>query len=1507
MRGASGRTAAGQPPIAIVGMAVLLPGAPDLESYWRNLVGGVDSITEVPEHRWDPCFYDPGAVTGLAQADRIYCRRGGFIDGLAEFDPTQFGITPSSVAGTEPDQLIALRVAASAIADAGGQQRLPARDRVGVILGRGGYPTPEFVRLQQRVRTAHQLVRVLGELMPDLTPEQLDRVKAAFTAQLGPHEPDAAIGWVPNLAASRIANRLDLRGPAYTVDAACASALIAVDQAVNELIGGRCDAVLAGGVHHCHDITLWSVFAQLRALSPSQRIRPFDRAADGILIGEGTGVVVLKRLADAERDGDRIYAVIRGAGIASDGRSRSLFNPEPEGQVLALERAWRTAGLDPTEPGALGLLEAHGTGTPVGDQAELATLERVFGPPTGGGRAVIGSVKSMIGHAMPAAGIAGLVKAALAVHRGVLLPTLGCEDPHPALARTRFRPISSAEPWEHGHGQLVRRAGVNAFGFGGINAHVVLEAHPSAAGALPPRRPATVRETEQVLRLAAATSGGLALLLDRDDAAVRALGILGSPADGCRLGIVDPTPKRLAIARRVVAKGAAWRGRNDIWFSPEPLLGVQPRARVAFVFPGLEAEFAPRVDDVAERFGLPRPDTSAGNLGRHGAAVITVGWLLDRALRRLRIVPDVVAGHSIGEWAAMRSAGMHSDAEAQQFLESLDLDALRMPDVVFAALGCGADRVVEAVASRQGIVVSHDNSPNQSIVCGPAAAIDELVSWFRGQSVLSQVLPFRSGFHTPMVEPYLTPIREAASRLPLRPPEVPIWSATNVAPYPTGEPEIRTLFMRHLVEPVRFRPLIEAMYADGVRLFVQVGTGQLCSLIDDTLRGREHLVVVANSPHRNGLDQLRRVATALWVEGGAPEMLDTPACAATRQPRQPMTLDLSAALITLDGTVPPLGRPPGLRVAGEPSVTPGLAGALSRLDQLAPQSPLVAELSELLRDTAESAVAVIGASAGSPAAPQVSPVPTCPPKPPEHGTVLRIALETMPYLRDHCFFWQREGWPDDTDRRPIVPATTLIQHMVGIAEQAAPGARAVAVHEVRLNRWLVAAPPQDVPVTAVLERPDRVRVSLGQYCQAVIELGTRFPNDPGSGWRVDTRAERAPDITAEDLYRQRWMFHGPQFQGVTQLTAIGEQHVRGVITTPTAPGGLLDNVGQLLSYWVQSTQRAKPVVFPSRMRRIRFFGPHPAPGAALECMVWIRSVTDTAVEADMELAHNGRVWARLEGWQDHRFDMDAGTDAVGRFPECQALSWISPEGWALLFERWSGVSSRDLVMRIHLNAAERADYDRCSPRVQRQWLLGRIAVKDAVRRWLWDHCGCGPVFPAEVLVFNDERGRPRISGQHGRTLPPCDVSLAHCHEAAVAIARPRRGQGGYGVGIDIEEIAERDDRALSFALSAEETALLDTRCAETGEPRALWFTRFWAAKEAVSKAEGTGLGQPQRFAVVAATAAELAVQVRPGEGRNGLRCTYQVPYEHVSNPEHLPARRYVVAWTTGPTVEEEET
>ncbi|MGW2186501.1 beta-ketoacyl synthase N-terminal-like domain-containing protein [Streptomyces sp. NPDC001719] len=1460
---------AAQEPVAVTGMAVTLPGAEDLDRYWHNLRTGVDAISEVPPGRWDQDEYRSGA---------IYCRRGGFIDDrLTGFDPAAFGIMPGSVPAIEPDQLIALRTAAAAIADAGGLATAdPAR--VGVVLGRGGYLTAGLARLDQRVRTAGQLTRTLRELLPEIGEEKLAQVRTAFEDALGPDSPDAAIGLVPNFTASRIANRLDLRGPAYTVDAACASSLLAVGQAVGELAAGRCDVMLAGGVHHCHDVTLWSVFARLGALSRTQRIRPFHRDADGVLMGEGTAVVVLKRLADAVRDGDRVYAVVRGVGVAGDGRAAALVNPDPEGQARAVRLAWAAAGVDPAAPAAIGLLEAHGTGTPNGDAAEMTTLRRVFGS-SRAPDAVIGSVKSMIGHTMPAAGAAGLVKAALALHHQVLLPTLHCEDPHPALLATRFRPSPVARPWD----AEVRRAGVNAFGFGGVNAHVVLEEFRPTAGK---RRTAALRvaEPDPFLRIAADTTEELRTLLEAGDDALRAGGTIG--AGGARLAVAGPGAERLALARKVTARGRAWGGRRDVWFAPRPLLGPAG-GRTAFLFPGLEAGFTAQGEDVARHFGLPLPtwqQARVGAVGEHGAAVVDVGRLLAGALRRAGVVPDALAGHSVGEWTAMAVGGIFADKEVDAFLRDFDPLALRVPDLVFVAFGAPVAQVEAALAGIGEVVVSHDNAPHQCVVCGPAAQAEKVTERLRRQGVLGRVLPFASGFHTPMLAPYLDPIREGMRRFTLHRPSVPVWSGTTCAPFPDREPEIRELAVRHLLEPVRFRGLVESLYAAGFRAFVQAGQGQLPALAGDILADREHLAVTAGSTDSDGLGQLRRAVAGLWAYGAEPDFAALTHGGGRTTTAVPPSSGPGVRLGLDDG---PVHLEPATRdrlrtvlrgaLTGPPTAAPGTG----RLEDAARRFPEAAQLRALLTETADAAADLFRA-AHEVLRPTADTVRT---------TTLRVALDTMPYLVDHCFYHQRPDWPDIGDRWPVVPATTMIRHMTDAA--AAPGSGVtVAVRGARFLEWLVAEPAVDVTTTvrAVPGQPGRHTVEFGRYARAGTETAARHPAPPAR-WPVPAD-EDAPTVTAREMYEERWMFHGPLFQGVTTVTALGARHVRGVLTAPPAPGALLDSAGQLLGYWLMATHPDRTVVLPVGIRELRFHGPEPAAGQRLDCHIRITNLTETLLAADIQLSHRGTVWCEISGWEDRRFDSPPATDAIRRRPERGTLAQVQPGGWHLAFEYWPDPASRELMMRNVLGGAERETYAARPPRGRPQWLLGRIAAKDAVRHHLWQH-GAGPVFPAEVRVRNDDSGRPHPEGTHGRELPPLDLTLAHRAEAAVALVRPA---GTAPTGIDIEEITERPETTRDAALAPEELRLFDRL---GGDARAL--TRFWAAKEAAAKAEGTGLrGRPRDFRVVTADGDRLTVRTPSGR-------THPVSLAEVGNPAGLRPRRYIVAWTEdGPRQPHEE-
>ncbi|MDQ6617468.1 MAG: polyketide synthase dehydratase domain-containing protein [Actinomycetota bacterium] len=1461
-------TASGSRPtdVAIVGMAALFPGAADLGSFWHNIVNRVDAVTDVPATRWDPSYYDPEAWSHPA-SDKFYCRRGGFIDDIATFDPARFGIVPVAVDATAPDQLLALKVAAAAIADAGGDDTLGDRSRCGVILGRGGYLTAAAARLDQRVRASRQLAASLRELVPGLTDEQVDQVRRDFQQRLGPERPEESIGLVPNLAASRIANRLDLNGPAYTVDAACASSLLAVDHAMAELAGGRCDVVIAGAVHVCDDVTIWSVFSALRALSPSQQIRPFDRRADGILVGEGTGMLILRRLADAERRGDRIYAVIRGSGVASDGRESSLMRPGVEGQVLALERAWAAAGLDPTARGAVGLIEAHGTATPVGDAAELTSLGRVFGADghgAGSGSTIgIGSVKSMIGHSMPAAGMAGLIKAALAVYHRVLPPTLHCEEPHPALAGTRFQPVSEAVEWDVLGDGMPRRAAVNAFGFGGINAHVILEEPPNARATAAPAPLVSRRRgvSQRVLLLAGGSADEVNRQLAVDDAILLARDDLRSiPAGGpWRLAIVDPNQTRLELARKVAARGRPWRGRNDVWFTSSPLLVA---GRVGFLFPGIEQSFEPNVDGVAEHFGLPAAGLAGvDSLGRHGVANLAVGRLLDGALRQLGIEPDDLAGHSMGEWNAMIAAGMHDAADIDRVVASFDRDSIQVPGLVFSALGCGAATAQAALAGLDRIVVSHDNCPHQSVICGEEASVAAALARLRSDGVLGQVLDFRSGFHSPMVAPYLGPLGDLVHGLPMRPARTPIWSATIADLYPQDLDQVRQLAIRHLLEPVRFGPMLRQMHDAGVRAFVQVGWGSLTGFADDALRDREQLVISACTAKNNGLDQLLRVAAALWVEGRAPEMARLAAAPGGARDAGAVTLRLGTPLIHFAQDVTPL------------LVAPAPAAPLAPLAQ---SNPLVAEFGALLADTNEAARAVLRSWQEPPAAP-----------PPTTSRTTRVvSVETMPYLMDHCFYRQADGWPSVADQFPVVPMTTMVELMMDAARSLSGSRTVVGMTRIRALRWLAAAEPVTVTTTAAVDEEGNIDVALEGYARGKALVADGYPTAPIS--RAEPLpGERPSPVGATELYRDHWMFHGPAFQGVTEISAYSDDGIRGQLISLDAPGSLLDNAGQLFGLWILTTVAEDKVAFPASIEGLELFGPIPPPGQRLETIVWVRSVTATSVTADLELRQaDGTVWARITGWTDHRFRTGTTGEPELRWPDRSRISEAQPGGWFLLRDRWPDPANRELVMRRYLVGSERRQYEGQNPRGRHHWLLGRIVAKDAARQWLWDR-GAGPLFPGQCAIENDAVGRPSAQGLPEGT----GISIAHSGELAVALVAETDAPGR-GVGIDVEAVEERTPQFESLACTEAERALLDLCAAGVGS-RLECLTRFWAAKEAVAKAIGTGLGgRPHRFEVTQMDRTLLLVAALDEGSRWWVDTTTVASIDGAS--------RYVVGWTATP-------
>ncbi len=1455
--------------VVVVGMGCVFPGAANLDAYWRNLMAGVDAISAVPPTRWDPVYFDADAQ---GEPDRFYCNRGGFVDDVATFDAAAFGVMPVAVGQAEPDQLLALQTAAVALADAGGADAVGDRARIGVILGRGGYLTPGVARLDQRVRTLGQLVATLRDLVPGMREDQIERIREAFIARLGPDRPESAIDLVPNLAASRIANRLDLHGPAYTVDAACASALVAVDAAVREIEGGRCDAVVAGGVHLCHDVTLWSVFTQLKALSPTCVMRPFDRRADGLLIGEGVGVVVLMGAKAAERAGLRPYATIRGVGVSSDGRGAGLMRPSVAGQLLALERAWAGSGSDPA---ALGMVEAHGTATPAGDAAEIETLDRFFG--RDGHKLPIGSVKSMIGHAMPAAGAAGLVKAVLAVHHGMVPPTLLCDEPHPALAGTRLTPATAPAAWseEALRVSALRLAAVDAFGFGGINAHVIVEAHPSSR--VPPARSVARRGASPGGAHQELPGGRLVLLAgERPDDLVTQLGRSRSellvrddrrgpvPHGPCRLAIVDATPARLDLAAKVAARGRPWQGRNGVWFSADGL--IRQGGRVCFVFPGLDPAFSPGTTEVAEHFGIPAPIAKdGGDLERLGWDIVGSGRVLDAALRLLGVSADMVAGHSIGEWSGMIATEMIPPEAIDDFMASLLPGTLEVPNSRYLVAGCGADILTEVVADLAGVHVSHDNCPHQSIACGDPEGVAEAATRLKAKGLFAQELPFRSGFHSPSFAPFAAPFRAHLARLPLQEPIVPLWSATTATPYPAEAEAVRALAVRHLLEPVRFREMTERLYDAGARVFVQVGPGSVVGFVEDTLRGRPVAAVTAASRSNPGMAQLLQASAVLWVEGidvrfsalaGSPSVTAVAPGATTGGPIQAGG-DVPAAPA---GRALPLGSPlvhldadPALRVAMNP------LGVL--MERIPPDDPVLAAFAATVTRAVEASEAVLREleRTGRDTPTQPSPGDRhVTEETPSHSvagevatervTTIVLSTETVPALSDHCFYRQPTGWAEMEDHFPVVPMTMLVELMLDAARNVVTGRLVVAVERVRALRWLAVAPPAEVTVRARATGPDRVAVTIDGYARCDVVFQDAFATPPTPLDTVLGGAHEAP-VDAEHLYEDRWLFHGPAYRAVDRLGLMGDDGIRGVIANLPAPGALLDGAGQLMGFWVMSREERDRLALPTAIASIAFFGPPLSVGDHLGCTVRITELSAKRVVADMDLLAGGAVWARVTGWEDRRFDSDAVVWPVLIYPEQNTIGESRPGGYVVVREHWKDAASRELMMRRYLGRAEREEYAGKNPRAQRQWLLGRIAAKDALRRWLWDQ-GAGPLHPVQVGVATGPAGEPIVSGPFEADL---HVSIAHRDDVAVAYVRE-----GVVPGIDIETVVPRDAVFTDLALSPAEQRLRPETL--TGDE---WTAVAWAGKEAVAKADQTGLqGRMRDFALTEAGNDRLVVRDR---------------------------------------------
>src|SRR6266545_1132866 len=1079
-------------PIAIVGIGAIMPEAPTAAAFWSNITAGRYCITDVPKDRWDPdLYYDPDPRV----PDKTYSRIGGWVREFP-WDPIgwRLPLPPKVSEHMDDGQKWAVSAARSALIDAGWPNWSVDPQRVAVVIGNalGGdkhYATnlriqlPEFTRELTR---SPAFAALSGTTRQAIMTETI----ASFRSQFPDVTEDTMPGELANILAGRIANLFNFRGPSFTTDAACASGLAALSAATQGLAGGHYDAVITGGIDRNMSVAGFVKFCKIGALSATGT-RPFDAGADGFVMGEGATLFVLKRLADAERDGDRIYAVLLGVAGSSDGKGKGITAPNPVGQRLAIARAWRNAGADPA---TVSCIEAHGTSTRVGDASELESLTSVFG--TEGiatGSIALGSVKSNIGHLKAAAGTAGLFKLTMAVHEKVLPPSLNFRDPNPNVdwATSPFQVNTELRDWTVPPGG-VRRGGVSAFGFGGTNFHAVVEEYvpgkydttdqrsfagadipaakvvsgPAGDGVGPAARhaakpsagdsgatsvavtapPAPVTQPASAkapLRGALVVGGDseaevAAQLTQARDRAAAGQAPAPAPPDPAlatakvRVAIDYAAPAELADKAGMAVKALS-AGSPEMWKMLRArgvFIGRGPAPKVAFLYTGQGSQYVNMLRDlrevepiVAQTFaeadeimtpllGKPLTEYIFIDTGDPAAvarleqqllqteitqpAVMTADLALTRMLAAYGIRPDMVMGHSVGEYGALMTAGSLSFEATLEAVSARgqEMASLKVPDNgAMAAVMAPLDEIEGVLASLDGyVVMANINSNHQAVIGGATKAVEQAIAAFAEAGYTAIRIPVSMAFHTSVVAPISERLRQQLARLGLRPPVLPIVANVNGEFYPVTAPDVtdRMLEMlgRQVASPVQFVKGLQTLYDAGARVFVEVGPKRALHGFAEDVLGSVHddvLALFTNHPKFGDIPSFNAALCGLYAAGfgyppaapqAAPQAAPSAAALAPAHAAAPAHTAAPSQTPVHEPVTAQAPAPAPTATASAPKTpTPTAPGATMSTDRYAELGRLVADVLDrgrhILAGTAESESGL----AARPAAPPGAAVP----------------------------------------------------------------------------------------------------------------------------------------------------------------------------------------------------------------------------------------------------------------------------------------------------------------------------------------------------------------------------------------------------------------------------------------------------------------------------------------------------------------------------------------------------
>lgn len=1521
--------------IAIVGMDCIYPGARNLSEFWRKLVAGDTCLTPVPPDRWGG-----QEAAGLPQVP------GGFIDDYAEFDPLAFGIPPSEVQEGDPEQFLILTVIDRALRDIRGASR-HTPEKTEIVIGRGSYISNGAEHIYQRTEVIGQVTELLGQILPESAAGLTPIIRERLLAALPPISAEVVACAMPNLTSGRAANRLNVMGRNFTVDAACASSLIAVDNVVRSLRERRCDLGLAAGLHIQQKQAFWQCFQTLGALSKTGACRPYASDADGLLMGEGIAAVALKRLSDALRDGDRIYATIRSVGVASDGRGSAVMTPRIEGEALAMRRAYDDVKIDPR---SVGLIEGHGTATTAGDSTEIEALHTVFGKE--GDSVALGSVKSMIGHAMPAAGMAGLIKTALAIYHRVLPPTLNVKKVHPKLEGSRFAVNTTLRPWVC-RPEKPRRAGVNAFGFGGINAHAVLEEVDD--------KKTWQSETPYSHELLLMSAASAAELLERMQFCSRRAATLADNdlADICytenlrfsrdhavRLAVVVKNRADL-IAKLAKAPAMLTEHKDSFWQDSGIYFGSkQYSGKVGILFPGIGfpglaggyterlAELYLHFPEVRQELDLvdsltrPAENTEPLSFKLFPPAMLNradltrierelvwseespIGMSMANAaswrlLRSFGIEPDAIVGFSLGELSALFASELippeRFNLDTMRQVQSLMKD-LAEPgeggEALWAMLGTGAEQA-EAIMHRipGTLSVTIDVSPTQVFIGGDAAGVRETLRQLEQMGIWGQALPslpFLAPFlrvHTAMAGPMEARFRAILEQLPIGKAKFKIYSGTVYTPYPEKPADVRDMILASVTNPVRIRDAVKRFYEDGVRVFIQLGAGgKMLSNIQNTLDGLDHIALSTDLQHRTGLEQIMHLlghlgslaipfeVSGLYRYRKCRNLDETAAPTknglrklSLKPPRLGLTAPDAAWIRSQYPVAQPVPEPlelPMAAAATAPNGSPVIGQTAAMMQRFLEVQKAWDETDDLLMhqflDTQQAGALALFGGGSQPIEinpGQISPAEERMRRPfvgqiqyfipgQELESILVLDLEHHVFLKQHALLNVPEGLKPPEERLATLPLTFEIETLSQVAEALLPDLHVVACHSLEAKKWIALESSRTLAITIRAKRVGDTEVEVelqpeGHDKPAFRGRATLAFEAPEPPAPLEQHYDRACPHTSDEFYAVGPMFHGPifclirSFQGMSDWDIGAELVAGGPAECVAEPPSqwvfeplLLDALQQIVGYraWLDGW-----FTMPTGMKRITRFGPPPAPGSRIRAAVKYRKLDGRRIEADYEAYdENGRLWIRVDSLQAWRVLCPKTLLEANHKPRegYLATPWASGvdsiAGCRVGSSNFGDINP-DWIARLYLRQNEWEAYKK---RPARDWLLGRIAAKDAVRAFLRDSKGM-LLHPLEMEIANEADGAPRVVLPHIASLV---LSIAHIEDEAIAIASQSEG-----IGVDLAAVKPRDREFSDFAFSRSELDLFPR------STRDAWIHRGWCAKEAAVKAFRLGFAQMPDF------------------------------------------------------------